>query len=295
MNILKKLATPFVAIWRWIKETAWVQPLIIVGIIFAIIFSIPSITKGIQNLINQSDSEITFFEKEELSMEGTRVGEWNSEADNFFRGFEEAQTAWANGNKDEAKSALNQYSNGNDRFFLFFTQDSCDGCANLKTGLEYLEENWDTYMPQVDKNGVEVPSMSFVSIIPNREYDDDEYYEENDITPIGVTVTSPQYLYFYDEAMSVIKNTDFYLNSGVATDDGSSVQSTLYANTEKLSDPVNLQTPTCVLIDLTDANTSNHIITSIFYSPDGSDKYTYASFIKNAWTYDGIFSPDYRN
>ena len=44
MNILRKIATPFVAIWRWIKETAWVQPLLIVGIIFAIIFSIPSIT-----------------------------------------------------------------------------------------------------------------------------------------------------------------------------------------------------------------------------------------------------------
>ena len=41
MKILKVIATPFVALWRWIKETAWVQPLLIVGCIFAVIFSIP--------------------------------------------------------------------------------------------------------------------------------------------------------------------------------------------------------------------------------------------------------------
>ena len=47
MKVLKILATPFIAIWRWIKETAWVQPLLIVGLIFGIIFSIPSITSWV--------------------------------------------------------------------------------------------------------------------------------------------------------------------------------------------------------------------------------------------------------
>ena len=260
-----------------------------------VIFSIPSITKGIQGLINQSDSDLAYFEDNELSMEGTRIGEWNSEVDNFFANFEDAQTSWANGDKETAKELLSEYSNGNDRFFLFFVQDSCDGCGNLKTGLEYLNDNWDTYMPETDSKGVEVPPMSFVSIVPNREFDDDTYYSDQDTTPIAVTMTSPQYLYFYDEAMSVVKNTDFYLNSGVATDDGSTVQSTLYANTEKLVDPTGLQTPTCILFDLTDANESTHIITEIFNAPDGSDKYTYAAFMKNAWTYESLFSPDYRS
>ena len=182
MNILRKIATPFVAIWRWIKETAWVQPLLIVGIIFAIIFSIPSITKGIQGLINQSDSDLAYFEDNELSMEGTRIGEWNSEVDNFFANFEDAQTSWANGDKETAKELLSEYSNGNDRFFLFFVQDSCDGCGNLKTGLEYLNDNWDTYMPETDSKGVEVPPMSFVSIVPNREFDDDTYYSDNNLS-----------------------------------------------------------------------------------------------------------------
>ena len=50
MKFLKILDTPFVKLWGWIKDTAWVQPLLIVGCIFGVIFSIPYISKGIQNL-----------------------------------------------------------------------------------------------------------------------------------------------------------------------------------------------------------------------------------------------------
>ena len=39
MKILKAIGAFFARIWRWIKETAWVQPLLIVGAIFAIIFA----------------------------------------------------------------------------------------------------------------------------------------------------------------------------------------------------------------------------------------------------------------
>ena len=56
MKVLKILATPFIAIWRWIKETAWVQPLLIVGLIFGIIFSIPSITSWVKSWDFGSDT-----------------------------------------------------------------------------------------------------------------------------------------------------------------------------------------------------------------------------------------------
>jgi hypothetical protein len=49
MKVLKAIGDFFVRIWRWIKETAWVQPLLIVGAIFAIIFSIPYFTKWISS------------------------------------------------------------------------------------------------------------------------------------------------------------------------------------------------------------------------------------------------------
>ena len=44
MNIIKSISAMITKFWRWITETAWVQPLLIVGGIFAVIFSIPKFT-----------------------------------------------------------------------------------------------------------------------------------------------------------------------------------------------------------------------------------------------------------
>ena len=49
MKILRVIGAFFVKIGRWIANTAWVQPLLIVGGIFGIIFSIPYIKKAIED------------------------------------------------------------------------------------------------------------------------------------------------------------------------------------------------------------------------------------------------------
>lgn len=291
MNVLKKIATPFVAIWRYIKETAWIQPLLIVGIIFAIIFSIPSITTGISNLIN-SDDDATYFRIGELSIEGTKIGEWNSTADKFFENFEVAQEEWINGEKDSAKSTLRNYSDGYDRFFLFFVQESCDGCANLSDGLEYVFDNYSSYMPQQDKMGTDTPYLTFKAIVTTDTFDDD-YYEDEDIKPIECLVTSPSYLYFYETCMSTVYNTEYYLNTGVES--GESSQQTIASNCESLIDTSLLQTPSCILIDLTESNTSSSLITEIFFGVSGDTKYEYADFVRSARIYDDLFNASYRN
>ena len=53
MVVLRAIGKFFARIGRWIKETAWVQPLLIVGGIFAIIFSIPYIVKGVSSWFDQ--------------------------------------------------------------------------------------------------------------------------------------------------------------------------------------------------------------------------------------------------
>ena len=68
MIILKSIGAFFVRIWRWIKETAWVQPLLIVGAIFAVIFSIPYITEWAASW-NQSGKG-AFYSSYQLSLEG---------------------------------------------------------------------------------------------------------------------------------------------------------------------------------------------------------------------------------
>ena len=46
----------FKKIWEWIKSTAWVQPLIIVAIIFGVIFSINPITNAIKEAVEADDT-----------------------------------------------------------------------------------------------------------------------------------------------------------------------------------------------------------------------------------------------
>ena len=113
MKVLKKIAAPFIAIGRWIKETAWVQPLLIVGCVFAIIFSIPSITKAIQDATKETD--IDWYAVKQLSLDGTAKG--TSEVDKFLEDYNNAQNAWSNGKFDEAREAMSKYGS-EDRFIL---------------------------------------------------------------------------------------------------------------------------------------------------------------------------------
>ena len=49
MKVLRAIGGFFAKIGRWIANTAWIQPLLIVGGIFGIIFSIPYIKQAIDN------------------------------------------------------------------------------------------------------------------------------------------------------------------------------------------------------------------------------------------------------
>lgn len=65
-KVFKAIGRFFKKIWDWIKTTAWVQPLLIVGIIFGIIFSINPIVNAIKGAVNSDDTG-KFFEKHSVN------------------------------------------------------------------------------------------------------------------------------------------------------------------------------------------------------------------------------------
>ena len=67
MVVLRAIGRFFARIGRWIKETAWIQPLLIVGAIFAVIFSIPHIIDFFKGVASESDSANKFFAKYQIS------------------------------------------------------------------------------------------------------------------------------------------------------------------------------------------------------------------------------------
>ncbi len=127
MIILKSIGNIFVKLWRWIKETAWVQPLLIVGGIFAIIFSIPYIVKWVQSWSSSSDAVTSYFKKHQLSLDGAK--DETSEADELMHYMLNSSDT----------TLQNKYGT---KFFLLFTKSGCEGCENVYYGLKTLEDNW---------------------------------------------------------------------------------------------------------------------------------------------------------
>lgn len=58
----------FFGLINWIKNTAWVQPLLIVGVIFGVILCIKPVTQAIGNLFNPDESFV-FYREHKTTME----------------------------------------------------------------------------------------------------------------------------------------------------------------------------------------------------------------------------------
>ena len=142
MFVLRAIGRFFAKIGRWIRDTAWVQPLLIVGGIFAIIFSIPKIIEVVEKASQDSNAAQIFFENKAISSQGEKekLSE-GSNLDKYFSVLENKGNEYDT--KDKAFNAVNDALKleGNKRFFVLFV-DKTSSCDSLYTGLNYLEKHW---------------------------------------------------------------------------------------------------------------------------------------------------------
>ena len=115
MVVLRAIGGFFARIGRWIKETAWIQPLLIVGAIFAVIFSIPHIIKGVSSWFDESDSANKFLTRYRLDLKDANVvpdGKYvgKSKVDEFLTYVEDGET-------EKIKTTYGE------RFFVAFVKD----------------------------------------------------------------------------------------------------------------------------------------------------------------------------
>ena len=108
-KVFKAIGSFFAKIWNWIKETAWIQPLLVVGIIFGIIFSIPSISKGIKDL-SENSGKYSFINKNDIS------------AEDFLKYEEEGKLT----------------SEYGDKFLLILVGEDCNACTTAEKGIKYF-------------------------------------------------------------------------------------------------------------------------------------------------------------
>ena len=133
MVVLRAIGGFFARIGRWIKETAWIQPLLIVGAIFAVIFSIPHIIKGVSSWFDESDSANKFLTRYRLDLKDANVvpdGKYvgKSKVDEFLTYVEDGET-------EKIKTTYGE------RFFVAFVKDDSSS-KDLYGGLKTFKDKW---------------------------------------------------------------------------------------------------------------------------------------------------------
>lgn len=274
MKVLKAIGRFFAAIGRWIRDTAWVQPLLIVGGIFGLIFSIPYIVQGVSSWFDGGNSADKYYEKFKLSLNDSENN--NSEADGLMKYIED---------REEGKHTTEQVDKYGEKFFLTFVGSDCKGCEEAHPGFETLQQKWNN-----EGDGYKIndgKKFKLYTIFVDEETDDDL---------IANQTSFKDYFYdrhsdFFEQAPTLAENRPFFYNNGGS---GGGYAGLL----PSIGDVEDFQTPTSFLIDWSFEEHETYGVTEVFFNYDGSNKethsYALANTLRDCWNHEGIFADDYK-
>ena len=270
MIVLSAIGRFFKKIWDWIKNTAWIQPLLIVGIIFGVIFSIPSIVKAVKKGKTVQATYNTIYHDYKYSL----VGEGNSKADKFTYKLEEVLDAPSKEKREEAKASFkNEFGDLGDKFFLMYVAKDCDKCEEAKDGFATFKQKFnkqDAY-----KSDDESEEFHLVTI-----FTDDENKDTTDTQSAFVKYLE-RHQPFFEDVGSVAYETPYYHNGKLNDSDIEALET---------ADPDNFLTPTILLFELKDSGSENYGVTEIMFGVEGSDKNDKARTLLDCWNHTGDFS-----
>jgi len=257
MKILKSIGGVFVKIWRWIKNTAWVQPLLIVGTIFGVIFSIPAITRGIQNMVNSSNSADNFYGNYKKSMSGGANSAADKLLDNFVYTIKDKNPA-------EAAKKLPEEEK---RYFLYFTKSNNAQAREAKDAFVTLKDNWSTtYSPKT-------PCDFRLYTI---------YADESTSDTTRQNSAFAQFLdrqsEFFEKVASAAEHTNYYISGGITKSDIQTIES---------CDESLFKIPTMIYVNWDEAPTQG--VKEVFFNINGNNKYEKATFLYDCWNSTGSF------
>ena len=264
MIVLRAIGAFFARIWRWIRETAWVQPLLIVGIIFGVMFSIKPIYNAIKDAKAKSSSAETYYRQFQVSLSGGEESQASKLTDQILSSIE--------GQENKIDSS---YGLGN-KFFLMFVAEDCDKCNSAKGGFEYFQENFSTIY---SKDNTE--PFKLVTI-----FTDEVMTDGSDSDETAFIKYMEKHTYFFETVGGTIWDSPYHVNGGISDSDIEAIQE---------ADPSNFLTPTIMLIDFSescpDATTG---VTDVFVGVEevgtsGNSDANKAEFIYQSWTHQGKF------
>jgi hypothetical protein len=248
----------FGGLWNWIKETAWVQPLLIVGSIFAIIFSIPTITEWVNGIAESINSPESYYRNFQKKLEG----EEDSDAQKLI----DAMIA----NSDEF----------GEKFMVVFVQVNCQFCKDAQPALKELVENTSRYYGTQESDSIsqvtkeQFGTFKFYTIFTDETYD---YPEDTTTTPFERFLQ--RNTDFLEKTADVARNSPYKVNNQL-TD--------IQIDTLESAESNAIPTPTVIMYDLSD-NSPEEGISELLISIPGANFYDKAVTLSDAWMHRNLF------
>ncbi len=290
MNILKAIGNLFIRLWRWIKETAWVQPLLIVGAIFAVIFSIPRFTEWINSIQAASASRYWAEYKKTLQGENDKINEFNTEADKLTQSISEwsnldgeykTYAEWEAGmtaklNAGSLDVNMDPRTTYGKKFFMIYVSNDCANCDEMQPAFEELSSSWNVDYPI---EGTE--KYAIHTIFTDDESDNDDTYDlEEDKKAFVRYLDKFEENDFLASGGGRLQNAPYKINKSV---DDSNYN--YFIN----GDHSGFKTPTILLIDFTE-EAFNRMqcrigISEVLFGVSGADKYAKAANLAYMWNH----------
>lgn len=251
----------FKRIWNWFKNTAWIQPLIIVALIFGIIFSIPAITGAINDAKAKRESANKFYENYQLSLRGGK----DSEAQKFI-------DAMANGETGEY----------GEKFFFVVVQEICSDCENARDAFELLLKSYKSDL----KNGEFKLYTIFADEDTDKDYEEDGEIAANAFESLLRRGDNPA---FFEDAADRVRDSGYFLDHNLGAESPTAADNILARITSNsIEGDLSFTTPTFFLYDATD-EVGNYGITDAFITIKGGSKYERAQTLVDCWNHEDDF------
>lgn len=282
MLILKSLGAFFVKIWRWIKETAWVQPLLIVGAIFAIIFSIPSITNAVSSWTKTtSDSWLLNYR---VSLEGEVYDENVSNADALTdKVYKASLDAYGNQTSTDAIASVKEAYG--EKFYLVYVNGTSSESNTLSDSFRFLSENWGSATYNLEGHDETALDFKFYVI-----YSDETSSNDDDFSTQNNPSAFERYLSNHADLFNIagqrLAEQPYRINAGVDETkyDNFTLNNTSSTDTTFSAD---FPKPSIVLCDFTQKALSMNRggMAEIAFSITGDTNNTRAEFLMDMWNH----------
>ena len=268
MVIIAAIGAFFKKIWDWIKQTAWIQPLLIVGLIFGVIFSIKPIVDAVKAGSSSQKAASVFYHKYQKSLEGGK----DSEADKLTYILEDVM------NSESADISQVKNKNGEQmyKFFLVYAAETCPNCEDAREAFDILlNKNNDFKTKDYEYN--------MVTIFADQETNETE---ENKTAFVKYL---ERHQSFFEDCGSRAWETPYKNNKPLSETDLEYLET---------SDPDNFLTPTILLVELKDPNNDGFEpghgfpfgVTEVMFGVEGEKAYDKAQTLYDCWNHTGKFS-----